>query len=343
MGKAGKREYVQVLRLLETFDLEVLHGAVKDALRLGAIGCDAVKHLVLCRIERRPPKLDLDIYPYLPRANVATTAAAQLYELVGWRRVMTDTPQVLLAHHLKTPKLPTFLREYDKLARQCATEGADHVRYLVRLTELEPIDRERRMVERRIRQARFPAVKSLDSFDFKAIASLNKMLVLELARCEYVERRENIIALGNSGTGKTHIALGLGLAACQKGLSVGFLTAAALVHELMEARDEKRLLRLQKQLAKYHLLIIGELGFVPLSKTGAELLFEVFSQRYERGSILVTSNLPFDEWTEIFGSERLTGTLLDRLTHHVHILETDGESYRLNQSQKRRKSPKIPA
>ena len=166
---------------------------------------------------------------------------------------------------------------------------------------------------------------------------------MELARCEYVERRENIIALGNSGTGKTHIALGLGLAACQKGLSVGFLTAAALVHELMEARDEKRLLRLQKQLAKYHLLIIDELGFVPLSKTGAELLFEVFSQRYERGSILVTSNLPFDEWTEIFGSERLTGALLDRLTHHVHILEMNGESYRLNQSQKRRKSPKIPA
>ena len=152
---------------------------------------------------------------------------------------MTDTPQVLLAHHLKTLKLPTFLREYDKLARQCATEGADHVRYLVRLTELELIDRERRMVERRIRQARFPAVKSLDSFDFKVIPSLNKMLVLELARCEYVERRENVIALGNSGTGKTHIALGLGLAACQKGLSVGFTTAAALVHELMEARDEK--------------------------------------------------------------------------------------------------------
>jgi DNA replication protein DnaC len=152
---------------------------------------------------------------------------------------MTDTPQVLLAHHLKTLKLPTFLREYDKLARQCAAEGADHVRYLVRLAELELIDRERR------------TVKSLDSFDFKVIPSLNKMLVLELARCEYVERRENVIALGNSGTGKTHIALGLGLAACQKGLSVGFSTAAALVHELMEARDEKRLLRLQNQLAKY--------------------------------------------------------------------------------------------
>ena len=147
---------------------------------------------------------------------------------------MTDTPQVLLAHHLKTLKLPTFLREYDKLARQCATEGADHVRYLVRLTELELIDRERRMVERRIRQARFPAVKSLDSFDFKAIASLNKMLVLELARCEYVERRENIIALGNSGTGKTHIALGL--AACQKGCqrrSKSTPLAGVKMHHLM--------------------------------------------------------------------------------------------------------------
>ena len=254
---------------------------------------------------------------------------------------MNDTPQLLLAHHLKALKLPTFLREYDKLARQCAAEGVDHVRYLVRLAELELIDRERRMVERRIRQAKFPAVKSLDSFDFKAIPSLNKMMVLELARCEYVERRENIIALGNSGTGKTHIALGLGLAACQRGLSVGFTTAAALVHELIEARDERRLLNLQRRLARLKLLIIDELGFVPLSKTGAELLFEVFSQRYEQGSTLVTSNLPFDEWTEVFGSERLTGALLDRLTHHVHILEMNGDSYRLNQSQKRRKSPKV--
>ena len=254
---------------------------------------------------------------------------------------MSDTPQVLLDHYLKTLKLPTFLREYEKVAKLCASEGVDHVRFLLRLTELELIDRERRTVERRIKQAKFPAVKSLDSFDFLAIPSLNKVMVLELARCEYIDRKVNVIALGNSGTGKTHIALGLGLAACQKGLTVGFTTAASLVHELMEARDEKRLLRLQKQLAKYKLLIIDELGFVPLSKTGAELLFEVFSQRYERGSVLVTSNLPFDEWTEVFGSERLTGALLDRLTHHVHILEMNGDSYRLSQSRKQRsKSPK---
>jgi len=252
---------------------------------------------------------------------------------------MSDAPRLLLDHHLKTLKLPTFLRDYAKLARRCAAEGADHVQFLARLVELELIDRERRMIERRIKAARFPTSKSLDSFDFKAIPALNKMQVLELARCEWIERRENVIALGPSGTGKTHVALGLGLAACQKGLSTGFTTAAALVHELMEARDERRLLRLQKQMANQKLLIIDELGFVPLSKTGAELLFEMISQRYERGATLITSNLPFDEWTEVFGTERLTGALLDRLTHHVHILTMNGDSYRLKQSSGRRRSP----
>lgn len=248
---------------------------------------------------------------------------------------MTEAPQILLEHRLKSLRLPTVLREYGKLARQSAAEGRDHVQFLARLIELEMIDRERRMIERRIKAAKFPAVKSLDSFDFKAIPALNKMQVLELARCEWIERRENVIALGPSGTGKTHIALGLGLSACQKGLSVGFVTAAALVHELMEARDERRLQRLQKQMVSHKLLIIDELGFVPLSKTGAELLFELISQRYERGATLITSNLPFDEWTETFGSERLTGALLDRLTHHVNILEMNGESYRLGQSKAR--------
>ena len=245
---------------------------------------------------------------------------------------MSERSTVLLEHHLKELKLPTFLREYGKVAGQCAAEGVDHPGYLLRLSELEMIDRHHRMVDRRIKAARFPATKSLDTFDFLAMPSVNKHLVMQLARCEYVDRRENVIAVGNSGTGKTHVALGLGLAACQRGLSVGFTTAASLVHELIEARDERRLLNLQKKLARLKLLIIDELGFVPLSKTGAELLFEVFSQRYERGSVLVTTNLPFDEWTEVFGSERLTGALLDRLTHRVHILEMNGESYRLKQS-----------
>ena len=166
----------------------------------------------------------------------------------------------------------------------------------------------------------------------KPSAFVRSCLDVDVIEVDQHDGVQNVIAVGNSGTGKTHVALGLGLAACQRGMSVGFTTAAALVHELMEARDERRLLNLQRQMSRLGLLIIDELGFVPLSPTGAELLFEVFSQRYERGSILVTTNLPFDEWTQVFGSERLTGALLDRLTHHVHILEMNGDSYRLKHS-----------
>ncbi|MEO0623957.1 MAG: IS21-like element helper ATPase IstB [Pseudomonadota bacterium] len=228
--------------------------------------------------------------------------------------------------------MPTFQSEHAKLARQCASEGKDHVPDMLRLCDLELIERERRMIARRIKAAKSPATKSLDSFDFKAIPSLNKVLTMELARGAFVARSQNVIALGPSGTGKTHVALGLGLAACQKGLKVRFTTAAALVHELIETADDRRLQRIQKPLTIQDLFIIDELGFVPRSKTGAELLFEVISQRTERGSIIITSNLPFDEWTEVFGSQRLTGAILDRLTRNVQILERNGESVRLRQS-----------
>lgn len=247
------------------------------------------------------------------------------------------TPPVLLLDHFKALKLPTFAREYEKVGADCAREGVDYARYLLRLCELERIDRERRNTERRIRLARFPVTKSLDTFNFTALPALNKSLVLELLRCEWIDKRENIIAVGPSGVGKTHLALALGLAACQRGISVAFTTATSLVHELMEARDEKRLRVLQKHLANVRLLIVDELGYVPFSAIGAELLFEVFSRRYEHGATIVTSNLPFDEWTSVMGSERLTGALLDRLTHHVHILQLNGSSYRLASSRKKQK------
>ena len=168
---------------------------------------------------------------------------------------MSEKAMVLLGHHLKELRLSTFLREYGKLVGQCAAEGVDHTGYLLRLYELELADRHHRMVDRRIRAARFPATKSLGTFDFLAIPSVNKHLVMQLAHCEYVDRRENVIAIGNSGTGKTHVALGLGLAACHRGMSVGFTTAASLVHELIKAKDERRLLALQKKLARLKLSV----------------------------------------------------------------------------------------
>ncbi len=226
LSKGGKREYVQVLRLLETFSIQDVEWAILDALHLGTISFDAVKHLLLCRIERRPPRLDLENYPHLPLGRSTNHAGRRLHgftfavtlqlaergdAMSGQTNTATaDTPQVLLEHHLKQLRLPTFLREYDKVARQCAAGRVDYPRYLLRLTEQELLDRERRATERRIHQARFPVVKSLDTFEFLAIPAVNKALVLELARCEFLLRRENVLLLGNSGTGKTHLALALG-------------------------------------------------------------------------------------------------------------------------------------
>ena len=235
----------------------------------------------------------------------------------------------LLAHLFKALKLHVFQREYDGLARQCAAEGLDHCTFLLRLAELEVIERNKNLVERRIKEAQFPALKRLDGFDFEAIPALDKEAILELARCNYIARRENVIAIGSHGTGKTHIAVALGLAACEKGLSVGFTTAASLVRALVEAENERRLTRLKHRLAGYQLLIIDELGYVPLSQSGGELLFEMVGQRCERGATMITSNLPIDQWTRVFGCERLTAALLDRLTYQVHLLDMHGESFRM--------------
>lgn len=250
-----------------------------------------------------------------------------------------DRSTVLLEHHLKKLKLPTLLREYAVMAAVCSKERADYPTYLLRLTERELLDREKRAAERRIKEAAFPVVKTLDTFDFAAQPSINEPLVRELLRGEYIDKRENILLIGNSGTGKTHLACALAFAACAQGRRVRFHTATALVTQLLECRDQRNLQRIHRQLERLHLIVLDELGYVPFSKVGAELLFEVVSRAYERASLMVTTNLPFEAWTEVMGSERLTGALLDRLTHKVHILEANGESYRLRQAITRSRKP----
>jgi DNA replication protein DnaC len=244
---------------------------------------------------------------------------------------------VLVKHHLKSLKLPTMHGECEKVAARSAKENLDHLAFLLALCELELVDRERRAAERRLKAARFPAHKTLDDFDFAAQPSVNKPLVLELIKGEYLQKRENLILVGASGTGKTHLATALGMAACLAGKKVRFFRVTELITTLIEARDEKLLLRLRGQLAKQQLLILDELGYVPASKVGAELLFDIIATAYERQSLIVTTNLPFENWTEVLGSERLTGAALDRLTHRCQIIETTGESYRLTDAQRRRR------
>ena len=207
----------------------------------------------------------------------------------------------------------------------------------MRLAERELLDREKRAAERRVREANFPVIKTMDTYDFKAQPSVKERMIRELMRGEYIDKKENILLIGNPGTGKSHLACALAFAACAQGQRVRFYTVTKLVTELIECREERNLQKLQKQLQRLKVLVLDELGYVPFTKTGAELLFEVISQAYEHHSLIVTSNLSFDEWTEVFGSERLTGALLDRLTHRCHILEANGESYRLRQAKKKSK------
>ena len=250
------------------------------------------------------------------------------------------TPAVLLEHYLKQLKLPAMLRDHRSIAAAAAKEKEDYTAFLLRMCERECLEREQRAAQRRIKAAGFPVIKTLDTFDFAAQPTINKVLVLELMRGEYLDARENILFVGNPGTGKTHLATALGHAACAQGKRVRYYSVTSLVTQLLEAREDRQLDRLLRRLEKNHLLVLDEFGYVPFTKAGAELLFEVAGRAYERQSLILTTNLPFEQWTEILGNERLTGALLDRVTHRVHILEANGESFRLRQAKQRAKRAK---
>jgi DNA replication protein DnaC len=240
-------------------------------------------------------------------------------------------PNGLLDSYLRQLRLPTFLKNYPSFAADAARNNLDYPRFLLALAEQEVNQRQHNMIQRRIKAAHFPVFKELADFDFSAIPSLNKAQILDLARGEYLHKRESIIFIGNPGLGKTHLSIGLALAACRQKHKVRFWTAASLVNELLQAQDEHRLHRFIAQALKLDLVVLDELGFIPFSADGANALFTFCSELYERLPFIITTNLKFADWVQVFGNERLTVALLDRLTHHANILELVGESHRFRQ------------
>jgi len=241
----------------------------------------------------------------------------------------------LLELYLNKLKLTSIASQYQNIIDKHAKE--DVVSILSKLFEYEVQMREDRAIERKLKGANFPKIKTIDSFDFTKLPKLDKQKILNFSNCDFIEKAENIIMLGNAGTGKTHLAIALGVAACQKNISVYFTSAAKLANDLMEARDELSLSKLHNKLAKHKLLIIDEIGYVPLSVTGAELMYDIINQRYEINSLIMTSNLEFSDWIQVFKSDKLTAALLDRISHHSNIIEMNGDSYRFSNSVAKRK------
>jgi DNA replication protein DnaC len=253
---------------------------------------------------------------------------------------MTET--LLLDSYLKQLRLPTFVRQHRAVADDAARQQHDYEHYLLALAELEVAQRQQNLQRRCVQAAHFPVLKDLADFDFSCLTSPAKLTVLDLARGAYLEHAEPIILLGNPGLGKTHIAIGLARAACLQGHRVRFYSAAGLVNELLQAQDKHQLPRFYAGLLKQQLIVIDELGFIPFTTAGAQLLFQTCSTLHERVAVIITTNLRFADWTQVFGDERLTGALLDRLTHHAHLLEFIGESYRFRQRQ-HQAAPRAPA
>ena len=238
---------------------------------------------------------------------------------------------MLLETYLKQLRLLTLVRNYRQFAEDAAQADHPYHRYLLALVEQEVTQRDENRRLQRIKAARFPVLKELASFDFSCLPDLSKQRVLDLARGEYLEKAESILMIGNPGLGKSHIATGLALAACRQGHRVRFYNAAGLVNDLIQAQSEHRLPKFLATALRHRLIVLDELGFIPFSAIGAQLIFQFCSSLYERVSLIVTTNLRFADWTQVFGDERLTAALLDRLTHKAHILEFVGESFRFRQ------------
>jgi len=248
-----------------------------------------------------------------------------------------------LEGHLKQLRLTTFIQNYAAFAQDAVQENRSYEQFLLALAQQETAQRDLNSQRQRIKGARFPVIKELADFDFSAAPKLNKQRILTLAQGAYIAQAEPIILVGNPGLGKTHIAIGLGMAACRQRERVRFYNAASLVNELIAAQEQTRLEKFIATALRHkpvlsvaeRLIVLDELGFIPFSAVGAQLIFQFVSALYERVAIIVTTNLKFADWPQIFGDERLTLALLDRLTHRANILEFLGESYRFRQRMER--------
>ncbi|MBW2634501.1 MAG: IS21-like element helper ATPase IstB [Deltaproteobacteria bacterium] len=243
--------------------------------------------------------------------------------------------KALLIENLKTLKLSTMIQNLQGYLRQAKQEKLSYEEFLLNLSEIEVQVRKENGRKRRLREAKFPLIKPLEVFNFDAAPDLDVRLIKDLSSCDYVKKSRNVIFMGKSGTGKTHLATALGMEACKQGVRTRFVTGCGLANELIEARDEKVLARSIKRYAGYGLLIIDELGYVPFSKEGAQLIFQILAERHERKSVMITTNMGFGDWTQIFGDPSMTAALLDRITHKAHVINCTWESYRLKETLKR--------
>jgi DNA replication protein DnaC len=242
-----------------------------------------------------------------------------------------------IREHCKLLRLPTVAAQCEALAEEAVQARQSHLRFLDALLCAELEERERTTVERRLKEAHLRRLKTLEEFDFRK-SPISATQVLQLAQGGYLEKSEPVLLLGDCGTGKTHLATGLCAAACRQKKRVRFATAAGLVNELVEAQHHNQLGRALSRWSRYELIALDELGYVPLAELGAELLLQVISDRAERAAVIITTNLPFSEWTQVFTNARLCKALLDRLTDRAHILETGADSYRFRRTLESRRS-----